>query len=210
MTKKGACSVNTTEKATSSASTNLGGAPLALMAPSGIYYYYADHLGTPQSLTGSDQAVVWQAHHDLFGRASVTTQAVVNNLRFPGQYFDAETGLHYNYFRDYDPSIGRYIESDPIGLEGGLNTYLYAAANPFRFTDPTGQAIPAVIAGCAANPTCVALAGATAVALGNAISGTLSALSGDDSNIIPFPKSTSDTDEQCPPDDGHEDDGCTF
>ena len=60
--------------------------------------------------------------NDPFGRASVTTQAVVNNLRFPGQYFDAETGLHYNYFRDYDPAVGRYVQSDPIRLEGGLNT----------------------------------------------------------------------------------------
>jgi RHS repeat-associated protein len=62
-------------------------------------------------------------------------------LRLPGQRYDAETALHYNYYRDYDPSIGRYGESDPVGLRGGLNTYLYVYANPLHFVDPTGLAI---------------------------------------------------------------------
>jgi len=59
-------------------------------------------------------------------------------LRFPGQYFDAETGKHYNYFRDYDPAIGRYIESDPIGLWGGISTYGYVGSNPLARIDPLG------------------------------------------------------------------------
>ena len=75
------------------------------------------------------------------------------NLRFPGQYYDAETGKHYNYFRDYDPAIGRYIESDPIGLKGGINTYGYVMGNPIGLTDPKGLIVPA-LAWCAAVPAC--------------------------------------------------------
>ena len=68
-----------------------------------------------------------------------TGVATKYNLRFPGQYYDAETQSHYNHFRDYDPGIGRYIESDPIGLRGGLNTFAYVYDNPLILSDPTGQ-----------------------------------------------------------------------
>ncbi len=66
----------------------------------------------------------------------MTVEAVALNVRFPGQYADAETGLRYNYLRDYNPSTGRYIIPDPIGFEGGLNIYLYANANPLLYIDP--------------------------------------------------------------------------
>ncbi len=106
--------------------------------PAALYYVHNDHLGSPQALTNETGAVVWRATYDPFGQATVTTSTITNNLRYPGQYFDSETGLHYNWHRYYDPKTGRYISSDPIGLRGGLNTYLYARANPLRYIDPFG------------------------------------------------------------------------
>ncbi|PTU29150.1 RHS repeat-associated core domain-containing protein [Stenotrophobium rhamnosiphilum] len=119
--------------------------PLAMYSPAAgvtadIYYYTNDHLATPQVLTNATGAVSWSANYQPFGAASVTTASVSNNLRFPGQYLDAETGFHQNGFRDYEPSLGRYIESDPIGLLGGINTYAYVDGNPLSFTDPEGLA----------------------------------------------------------------------
>lgn len=63
---------------------------------------------------------------------------VTYNMRFPGQCYQAETGLNYNYFRDFDPAVGRYVESDPLGLPGGLNTYTYVGGNPIQYMDPYG------------------------------------------------------------------------
>ena len=87
---------------------------------------------------------IWTAVYDPFGAATVDEDPdqdgvpVTLNLRFPGQFYDQETGLHYNYYRTYDPSTGRYLESDPIGLNGGLNTYAYADQNPLKRVDPRG------------------------------------------------------------------------
>ena len=106
--------------------------------PAALYYVHNDHLGTPQAMTDSSGTVVWRATYDPFGQATITTSTITNNLRLAGQYFDSETGLHYNWHRYYDPKIGRYLTSDPIGLAGGLNTYLYANANPLRYIDPDG------------------------------------------------------------------------
>jgi len=88
--------------------------------------------------TPSADVVLWK--WDFFGSAFGTNQPSVQglNLRFPGQYFDSETGLNYNYRRDYDPSTGRYVESDPVGLRGGPSTYIYVTGNPLRFQDPNG------------------------------------------------------------------------
>lgn len=144
-----------------------GTRPVFLKSANGYNFYLNDHLGTPYLLTDRDGAITWKAEADPFGATNVSVEIVTNNLRFPGQYFDAETGLHYNYFRTYDPSTGRYLETDPTGLAGGINTYSYVAQNPLRYTDPTGEAIPIVIA-CAANPyACGALVVATGIAVYN-------------------------------------------
>ncbi|MBT9539680.1 MAG: DUF2778 domain-containing protein [Thiobacillus sp.] len=105
-----------------------------------IYYYHVDHLGTPQVMTNTKGLVEWQAGYEPFGKATVKVSTVENNLRLPGQYFDRETGLHYNYFRDYDPTTGRYVEADPIGLDGGPNVYTYVEGNPLSLVDPEGLA----------------------------------------------------------------------
>lgn len=105
-----------------------------------LVYVHNDHHNTPQVVTAQNQSVVWMADYEPFGKAKLNASNSINfSARFPGQYLDSETGLYYNYFRDYDPSIGRYIESDPIGLRGGINTYAYVEGNPMAGVDPTGE-----------------------------------------------------------------------
>ncbi|MFC1591885.1 RHS repeat-associated core domain-containing protein [Thermodesulfobacteriota bacterium] len=115
------------------------------------YYYHNDHLGTPIALTDQNGAVVWNAAYTPFGQALVTTAAVKNNFRFPGQYYDEETGLHYNYFRYYDPVVGRYLRADPIGLDGGINLFSYIANNPLGYADPYGLYVVCVGGGAYAS-----------------------------------------------------------
>ena len=104
------------------------------------YTYQNDHLGTPQKLLNQSGVTVWSATYDGFGRAAVdAASTVTNNLRFPGQYYDAETGLHYNWMRYYDPGTGRYVMWDPIGLLGGINMYTYVQGNALRWIDPRGE-----------------------------------------------------------------------
>ncbi|UHJ62068.1 RHS domain-containing protein (plasmid) [Vibrio furnissii] len=123
----------------------LDGTPLSFAQSGQTYQVHVDHLGTPKALTDASGQVVWKASYSPFGKASITTQGPTFNLRFPGQYYDAETGLHYNWRRYYDPNTGRYITSDPIGLAGGINTYAYALSNPIGNADPTGEFVPLLL-----------------------------------------------------------------
>ena len=156
----------------------LGDLPVATLQPNGsgginVYYIHADHLNSPKTITRStDNAIMWRWDQDPFGTAAPNQNpssqgTLVYNLRFPGQYFDAETGLIYNYYRDLDPNTGRYVESDPIGLKAGSwSTYAYANGGPISQRDPNGlEAVaamsrlgwglpppPPIPAGCGCSP----------------------------------------------------------
>lgn len=110
-------------------------------------YVLTDHLGTPRAVARPDtHAIVWRwnlsttafGDHAPLANPDGDAHTYTLNLRYPGQYFDAESGLHYNYFRDYEPGTGRYVQSDPIGLAGGASTYAYVTGNPISRSDPHG------------------------------------------------------------------------
>ncbi|WP_155324751.1 RHS repeat-associated core domain-containing protein [Desulfosarcina ovata] len=111
--------------------------PLFMKIGTECYYYHNDHLGTPQKMTSASGAVVWSAKYGSFGEASIDVETIENNLRFAGQFFDAETGLHYNCFRYYDPTVCRYLRVDPLEFMGGINMYRYCT-NPIKNMDPLG------------------------------------------------------------------------
>jgi large repetitive protein len=119
------------------------------------HYYLNDHLGTPQKLVNISGSVQWSIDYTAFGETAIDPLSTISNpLRFPGQYFDQESGLYYNYHRYYDPALGRYISTDPLGLSGGLNVYLYANSAPTVYFDNEGLV---GVAGAVAGALCEAL-----------------------------------------------------
>ncbi|HRA48950.1 MAG TPA: RHS repeat-associated core domain-containing protein, partial [Thermomicrobiales bacterium] len=119
--------------------------PIAMTIGGVLSYLETDHLGTPRvAANPATNALQWE--WDFFGNAfgdnaatSAPSGGIDVKLRYPGQYFDGESGLHYNYFRDYEPGTGRYVESDPIGLRGGINSYSYVGGAPHSAIDPRGE-----------------------------------------------------------------------
>ena len=117
---------------------------IALTTVPKMYFVHTDHLNTPRLIASDTGQAVWQWNNDdPYGNNAPNENPssagqFTFNLRFPGQYFDSETSTHYNYFRDYDASTGRYAQSDPIGLIGGINTYAYVDGNPIGYIDPEG------------------------------------------------------------------------
>ncbi|QDQ27872.1 RHS repeat protein [Chitinimonas arctica] len=121
--------------------------PIAVIDFGAVRYIHTDHLGTTRLITDATKRPIWAWQGEPFGNSApnedpeATGGAYAYNMRHPGQYFDRETGLFYNYHRDYDPAIGGYPQSDPIGLAGGLNTYTYVEGNPLSHIDPEGLRI---------------------------------------------------------------------
>ena len=115
-----------------------GNAPVAMVRNNQIYYIHTDHLGRPQLATDANRAVVWKASNHAFGRTVAVDAIGGLPLGFPGQYHDTEFGTWHNGYRDYLADTGRYLQSDPIGLAGGINTYAYVGGNPVMYIDPFG------------------------------------------------------------------------
>jgi RHS repeat-associated protein len=117
----------------------LGSQLIGLIHEGERFAVHTDHLGRPEAVTNAAGTRVWHAENHAFERRVLSSSLPRGlNIGFPGQYWDAESGLFYNHFRTYDPHTGRYTQSDPIGLAGGLNTYAYVGGNPISYIDPLG------------------------------------------------------------------------
>ena len=114
------------------------GKPVAVVEGGVVYFVRSDHIGKPVFATDGAGAKVWEATYLPFGGVHTSSGSPIA-LRFPGQWFQSESGLHQNWMRDYDPTTGRYIQADPLGLTPGPSLYGYAGQNPMRYTDPTGE-----------------------------------------------------------------------
>ena len=127
--------------------------PLAVIdvSTNTISFVHADHLGRPIRMTSTAKATVWQATWKPWGEVQTLSGTIANNLRTPGQYFQIETGLHYNHHRMYDPVTGRYTQPDPLRFVDGPSIYAYAKNSPFMYTDRDGQCpVCLIVAGSAA------------------------------------------------------------
>lgn len=116
-----------------------------------LWYVHADHLNRPARMTDDTKAVVWNAYYWPYGEVRAITGSASLNLRFPGQYFLVESGLHYNWHRHYDPTTGRYLQPDPLEFVDGPSVYAYATSSPAMNVDATGQCpwCVAILAGAA-------------------------------------------------------------
>jgi RHS repeat-associated protein len=119
----------------------LGDPPLAVFEGANLFYVHPDNLDRPVMMTNNNigQTIAWQARYDPFGNPVTVTSAITNNQRLPGQWFQIEDGLAYNWHRTYDPSLGRYTQADPLGFVDGPSVYGYAGQSPVMRVDPRGQ-----------------------------------------------------------------------
>lgn len=151
-----------------------GGQAPAFTVSTVLYYIQPDHLGTPRAVIDPARNVAvwnWDLRNEAFGNSPPNQDpdndgiSFVLDMRFPGQRYDAKSGLNYNYFRDYEAETGRYSQSDPIGLDGGVSTYGYALLNPLKYSDPTGLKVE-LRCRRVGNPTNPSIRGEVAALLG--------------------------------------------
>jgi RHS repeat-associated protein len=188
--------------------------PQALIVHAGgnkkVLYLEVDHLGSPIAARNQAGRRVWRWESDAFGSTAPSEDPdgdgirTTINLRFPGQYFDAESALHYNWARYYDPKLGRYISADPIGVEGGSNSFAYANVNPLLYADPAGLnpvagAMAGAGAGSAFGPVGTVVGGLVGAGIGGIIgwnvAGPMLAKPGNESRPVDAPSGTKPIDQ---------------